>query len=81
MDLAASASATAPTSNRPSSAFAAARRDHAVAVAVPTTTDLTASVSYVQGRSKVGAGLRASGVADEGRGGVWYLGTRLDAVG
>ena len=49
VDLAASASATRSTSNRPSSAFAAARRDDAVAVAVPTTTDLTASVSYVQG--------------------------------
>ena len=47
MDLA--ASATASTSNRPSSAFAAARRDDGVAVAVPTTADLAASVSYVQG--------------------------------
>ena len=53
MDLAASGSATALTSNRPSSAMvrtiAAAQRDDAVAVA--TINDWAASVSYAQGWS------------------------------
>ena len=53
VDLAASGSATALTSNRPASAMvrtiAAAQRDDAVAVA--TINDWAASVSYAQGRS------------------------------
>ena len=80
MDLAASAPATASTSNRPSSAFAAARRDDAVAVAVPTTTDLAASVSYVQGRGGSWAKGQRCGGRGEGRR-VVFSGTRLDAVG
>jgi len=90
VDLAASASATrASTSNRPSSAFAAARRDDAVAVAVPATTDLAASVSYVQGRS--GSWIKGQRCGGEGRGGMCMCihvdmarggeGTRLDEVG
>ena len=58
MELAASAFATALTSNCPSSAMvrasAAARRDDAVAVA--TITEWAASVSYAQGRSSIHRG-------------------------
>ena len=93
MELAASAFATALTSNRPSSAMvrasAAARRDDAVAVAVPATADLAASVSYVQGRS--GSWIKGQRCGREGRGGMCMCihvdmarggeGTRLDEVG
>ena len=79
VDLAASASATRSTSNRPSSALAAARRNDAVAVPVPTKIDLAASVSCVQGRSGSWVkGQRCRG----GKGGnvVGMQGTRLHAV-
>ena len=80
MELAASAFATALTSNRPSSAMvrasAAARRDDAVAVAVPATTDLAASVSYVQGRS----GSWGYWPAALGEVTIWYAATRLNAA-
>ena len=79
MDLAASASATALTSNRRSSAMvsttAAARRDDAVAVA--TITEWAASVAYAQGRS----GSWGYWPAVPWRGNYrWYAATRLNAA-
>jgi hypothetical protein len=78
MELAASAFATALTSNRPSSAMvrasAAARRDDAVAVA--TITEWAASVSYAQGRS----GSWGYWPAALGEVTIWYAATRLNAA-
>ena len=82
VELAASASAAALTSNRPSlvmvRAIAAARRDDAVAVA--TATEWAASVAYAQGRS----GSWAKGRYGAGPGEVLrymvYAATRLNAA-
>ena len=79
MDLAASGSATALTSNRPSSAMVraseAARRDDAVAVA--TATEWAASVAYAQGRSgSWGYWPAALGEVQS----IWYAATRLNAA-
>ena len=78
MDLAASAFATALTSNRLSLAMvrttAAARRDDAVAVA--TITEWAASVSYAQGRSVSWGYWASSNVARY----IWYVATRLNAA-
>ena len=79
MDLAASASATALTSTRPSlvmvRAIAAARRDDAVAVA--TATEWAASVSYAQGRSGSWGYLARVPWRGYYR---WYAATRLNAA-
>ena len=83
VELAASASAAALTSNRPSlvmvRAIAAARRDDAVAVATATewVASVSSSVSYAQGRSgSWGYWPAALGEVQS----IWYAATRLNAA-